>query len=845
MDHRCYHQQTIDTPLTVVIIYRQPSADPGAFITDIDQLLSTTHGHAHLILGDINIDYLDERVSETYQNTISLYNFTNTITIPTRLSKHKSSCLDHILSNSMENEAITGTIQCDISDHLPTFYIAVRNSQSNLPSSTNHIVRHILHDKLSRDLANENWNDILTSGDVDNDYDLFIQKLKSRIDNCTLERDVTKRPGRFKFTKLWITNFLLTKIKKKYNLHRQLSKFPLNTKLKSKYKRVKNELTSELRTAKYNYFKNLFNECSNSSETWKIINTQVLNKPVANTKRLPTKLEAFSNPSLILTTDSQIANELNSYFSNVGKALAQKIPPVNYACELEDYPEVFEFQQTSKPEVLATINSLKDKKAAGIDGISSKIIKLNAAELAAPLCNLINKSIVTQKVPLKMKVARINPLYKKGSPNRCENYRPISILPIFSKITEKIINSQIIKYLEESNILNPVQFGFRKNLGTSDALLSFTNKTLKAFNHGNCVLGIFIDFSKAFDTVDHNILLTKLKTIGFKRSAINWIKNYLSNRKQLTKINDSLSTASTITCGVPQGSVLGSTLFLVYVNDLTQKLKYLTPILYADDTNLFIESKNLNGSIDSINADLETLHNWCNLNKLTINLEKTNYIILKNPQNTFKFKEKSLKINGLPIEYSNDIKFLGIHLDSQMNWNRHISKVLKDFRPFAGLFYRMSQHLSRDILIILYNSFINSKLSYCLEAWGNAPSCYLSKIQVFQNKILRIMNRKAFDTSALPLYNKSKILNIQNLYKFKILIKAHKTFYRIKQDIAINHLITRQTFNNLKIPFYKSKAGQRSLNYQESALWNGLPSHLKHIQQTKLFKQDLKRYLLR
>ena len=442
-----------------------------------------------------------------------------------------------------------------------------------------------------------------------------------------------------------------------------------------------------------------------------------------------------------------------------------------------------------------------------------------------------------------MKIARINPLYKKGNINKCENYRPISVLPIFSKITEKLINFQIMDYLERNNILDSNQFGFRKGIGTRDAIISFTNKTFQAFNKGNCVLGIFIDFSKAFDTIDHDILLLKLKSIGFKSTAIKWIENYLKDRSQRTKINTTLSAPQTIKCGVPQGSVLGSTLFLIYINDLACQLKVLSPILYADDTNLFFESKDLHKQMHSINEDLKILQSWCNQNKLTINFNKTCYILLKNPQNSYHFDEQSLLINGHAINKSDNIKFLGVLIDPQLNWSNHISKLLKDFRPYAGLFFRLSQYLSKDVLLILYNSFINSKLSYCVEAWGNAPDCYLNKIKVFQNRLLRIINKKAYDFSANPLFNLNRILTIKKLYKYKVLIKAHNTFYKTNNNRTITHLTTRQTHINLKIPLFKSKAGQCCLDYQESLLWNRLPVTLRKIVNANSFKNELKRYL--
>jgi potassium voltage-gated channel Eag-related subfamily H protein 8 len=230
----------------------------------------------------------------------------------------------------------------------------------------------------------------------------------------------------------------------------------------AKYKKFKNNLTSELRAAKYAYFKTAFSECSDSSQIWKIINTKVLKKQHSVSQRLPTKLEMLSDTTKTLTSDLDIANEINSYFSNVGKTLAAKITPTDYISDTGNYPNSFEFQQTTKTEILLIIKALKLNKAAGLDSITSRLVKENSEVLATPLSTIINKSIATETIPTAMKIARVNPVYKKGSLNRCGNYRPISILPTFSKITEKVLNSQILGYLESNQILNKNQFGFRK-----------------------------------------------------------------------------------------------------------------------------------------------------------------------------------------------------------------------------------------------------------------------------------------------------------------------------------------------------------------------------------------------
>jgi hypothetical protein len=247
----------------------------------------------------------------------------------------------------------------------------------------------------------------------------------------------------------------------------------------------------------------------------------------------------------------------------------------------------------------------------------------------------------------------------------------------------------IVELLAQTNeILTDMQFGFRKNKSTSSALIELTNNVLKAFNDGKCVLGVFLDFSKAFDTLDFKVLKRKLHNLNFNELAVNWIINFLTNRKQLTIINETYSEPLYLKCGVPQGSVLGPTLFLIYINDLTQITTLFSPILYADDTNLFLESANLNELVPEINNELCLIQNWCKQNKLTINVEKTNFVILKNFQNKFKFETDSIKMFGKTLTQKDTIKFLGVHLDCHLNWKTHINNLLTQLRPSTGLLYK-------------------------------------------------------------------------------------------------------------------------------------------------------------
>lgn len=839
-----HSQASKSSHFRLTVIYRQPGASStDAFLSDLEAYISHDSS-PHIVVGDINIDTLDMNVSDTYSTTISTYAFYNAITLPTRISSSRASCLDHILLNFSCINGKSGTIESDLSDHLPTFVTFQLNCSNRTNIVSDDMYRTINYSKLVSKINSFCWLKLFDdSQNCEVNYDIFITRLKFLIESCsqTIENN---RPSKKFAQKPWITEHLLTQIKKKYALHKRVKKAPLNKKILKRYNAFRNNLNADLRTAKYDYFKAFISNC-NSSQLWVLINEQT-GKAKLNKRCFSSKLYSIEDSETMLDSNMDIANNFNLYFSTIAQKLASNFTNSNsdtYSMLTNITKEEFHLKKTDESQIIEIIEKLDSKKAIGLDNIPTKLIKFCKISLSTPLAYLFNKSIEEKIVPAQIKTAKILPFYKKGSHDRCENYRPISILPIFSKILEKIVNNQILNFLESKNLISKNQYGFRKNLSTADAVVKFKNNTLEAFNNGNCVLGIFIDFSKAFDTINHNILLAKMRKLGFSESTVSWVANYLSNRSHSTLVNATLSSSRSVTCGVPQGSVLGPTLFLIYINDLAQQFKLFNPIFYADDTNLFFESKDLNSHLEAINQDLNSLSIWCNKNKLTINYEKCNYIVLKNYQNPFQILENCILLNKRPINYSNSITFLGVQIDKNLNWSLHISNLLTKLRPLSGLIYRCSEYLPQKILLLIYNSFINSKLNYCAEAWGNAANTHLNKIFIFQKKVMRIMNKKPFDYPSAPLFTKHKVLSIYQIYRFKVLKKAHSFFY--SDNFFPTHSInTRQSFINLPLPHSQTAAGHRRNCYQEVALWNELPIPLRSISNPNEFGRKLRLYLL-
>ena len=615
-------------------------------------------------------------------------------------------------------------------------------------------------------------------------------------------------------------------IRKKDIFFKRQKKFPFSPKLKRVYINQRNLVTTLVKKAKVEFYKNIIAEQNDPRKLWNIIN-EACGKAV-NKAEMPNKL--LTENSQILTNTSDIATEFNKFFTEIGPKLASAIPESLTELNIHKqakYPE-FKLLPVEQSAVLKEIKSLNEHKAEGVDGIPARLVKLSATHIAPVLTHIVNLCIKTNTVPINMKCAKVLPIYKsKGDKKSCNSYRPISILPIYSKIFEKIINAQLQHHLKMECILSHSQFGFQKKKGTTDALIEFANQSFQALNNGNAILGLFLDFSKAFDTINHPILLRKLEHLNFSTDAIDIFNSYLTDRNQRVEIDGIVSDYRTITCGVPQGSILGPTLFLLYINDLANTAPTFKTILFADDTNLFYESRDINRNVNELNSDLNKIGNWCMQNKLTINIEKTNLIVIKNHQNRFKLTE-NICIHDKNIVEISRIKFLGVTIDPSLNWSSHIDNLRSQMYRSLGLIYHASSFLPTDILILLYNCLINSKIIYCIEAWGSAPQTHLNKILMLQKRLVRIIFHKGPMCHSAPLFKKSKILPVNLLYNLRISLLGHKAFHSVNFNPSTPY-ITRHSLSSLPLPSSTSSSGHRQVTYQVAAGWNALPLAIRNI----------------
>ena len=372
-------------------------------------------------------------------------------------------------------------------------------------------------------------------------------------------------------------------------------------------------------------------------------------------------------------------------------------------------------------------------------------------------CSLFNAtkritllSVVQSMFPDALKIARVIPLFKSGDKHVFTNYRPVSLLPQFSKILEKLFNNRLDSFIEKNCILSECQYGFRNSRSTYMALMDLIENICESIDKKKYVMGIFIDLKKAFDTIDHNILLNKLYHYGIRGISNDWIESYLENRKQFVQYDDAISVCKEILCGVPQGSILGPKLFILYINDICNISEIMKFVLFADDTNILCKHENYVSLCELVNVELSKLSKWFSINKLSLNVKKTSYMV---------FGNRHVNNN------THVTKFLGVYIDYRLDWKRHIDHIINKVSKSISIIYRASQKLNETALLMLYNTLILPYLSYCSEVWGRSYITNLNPLFVKQKKFVRIIGRLSKHDHTTPLFLKSKILKLFDLFE--------------------------------------------------------------------------------
>ena len=829
----------------LVCCYRSPSGNFDLFLCQLENLLSGLNEkktHSSYIFGDFNVNLYNSESTSTrkYLDCIFSNNFLPIISRATHFGGLNGTCIDHILTSNVSRVNNNGIIRCNISRHLPVFAVFdydMDNRRAEKPRNRVKVNDFLLQSFI-REFESLNFNFVDVPAETcysyfhenfRNLYDKWFINTKSNSSKCSILRSDWISIGVAKSSDIknqlfddWIRNST------KSNFDKFIS-----------YKRVFDNIKNK---EKFDYYDRCFKSSQQDlKKTWKLING-LLGRKRSN------KLLVFPN--------SDAAHNFNAYFVNVANDLVVKTYGSNDA-NLND-SDFKKYLPKSPDEELCDANFTSEDISEIISKLNNskgtyfapRILKILNPTLSPILAKLFNRCLECGYFPDELKVAKIIPLYKnKGSINEVSNYRPISMLSVFSKIFEKLIHKEFSEFFNRNNLFNDVQFGFRSKHSTMHALINAVENLHEAIDNKSHSLGIFIDFSRAFDTINYDLLLSKLNNYGVRGNFHNLIASYLTGRSQYVSYGGLESSLLKITCGIPQGSVLGPLLFIIFINDIVNVCDLAKYVLFADDLNLFLANRDRDQLYIDANEALYKIYEYCYANRLIMNFDKCCFIEFTSNN----FEQKFLGILNKPFKQVYKCKFLGVFLNNDLSWKDQIAHVITQVSKSCGKLYSLRRIVPTKVLKQVYLSLVQPYLTYCLPLWGSAfNSSQMQALFILQKKCIRIVGRKTEKIDqhfqhTKPIFFRYKILTIFNLYYYFTSTVAMRIMTN-NIPISLFKLFTvSERSGRLILPkFSLSKVKDNSFVFNASKILNYFYEHdiPYHILTAAVFKSRVKKHLL-
>ena len=773
-----------------------------------------------VMLGDFNINLLDKNVKFSWLSKLSPFSLKQLVSLPTRVTEKTSTLIDHIYTNREINMREVRVLETSMSDHYLTYVVRKIGVPPHSGKNKIQFVDYsgLCHSRLNELFRNENWDTVRYSKNVHQMMENFNEIFLSKVNSCVKRREKFVRSN---VLPIWFDDELRENIKKRDSLKK-------NSDWDS-YRKQRNYVTNLVNKKKRSYLSELVKRSKNK-----------------NTKPVWEALNLGHNKKKLCVEESTLdAETLNTHFTTIASKLAEKFTPQSSVASKIDTPPfdgskvvLSNFDRFTPSKICFILKNIEEKKSTGSDNISVKVLKKTLPYIINILCDMFNRILIDAQYPDAWKIARVAPIFKGGERNDPSNYRPISVLPIVSKIFERHINSELNDFLNKKKFMHSLQSGFRAGFSCSTSIHKFVSDTLSCKKQNGFAVALFLDFCKAFDCVDHSILCNKLKSINIFGPSFDLFHSFLSDRVQFVRFNGFCSDPKPISIGVPQGSILAPTLFLIYINDLLKLPLTSSSYAYADDT-VFLANHRDPDTLEHIcNSDLERIHRWSCVNKMTINFKKSHFVCF----NAGKKYQFCLRFNNMLLRSSPTSKLLGFHINENLTWDDHIEHLSTIITKNVNLLKLCRKYLTSFSARQFYFQFIHSQFMHGIQIFSSLCSNRLiEKLHLIQKSALRVVA----NTHYIPfhLIPSADICRSLKILPYPILCKYFRSVYAFKifngqcpdyihdlfQPCFTHRYPKRDTF------LLYTPCGNIESNISKD--FNSLPFSLRHITSLYSFKK--------
>ena len=825
----------------VVGIYRPHSGTIEAFNDELERILCSPLLQNSLVLvaGDMNINLNHDSNSVlNYVTMLNSLNYFSLINNNTRFSNNDTdlhqcrSAIDHIWVN--ENLSYdSAIIEYGLTDHRPCIvhlkYDQISTTEQPLKTIEFRPYKDEYFEFLMWQVSNVDWNSILLLDDPEMSCNRFLNIIDDLY--CLSFPLKIKKVSEKRLQAPWLNQSVKQKIKFKSQC---LKNYKAGIISNETYNPIRNSVNRLVKKAKNEYYERSFDSYKTQPrKAWKLMHD------LMGKENVRSNIDSITVNNEEIVDSKDIAENFIEYFSNVGNQLDSileysELNPCQY---VKQNNNCFYLFPVSKSEIENIVMNLKLTKSS-VHSLPVKLFKKLIPFLLEPLFTIINASFSTGIFPSILKRARLTPVFKSGNKNDRSNYRPISSLHYVSKIFERCMVIRLTKFFFKYDLFSKSQFGFLKGRSTADALVHLTEFIYRGLDQAEHNVNIMIDLKKAFDTVNHKILLQKMFRYGIRGVCLNWFESYLKDRECFTCINSKNSQSRFLNIGVPQGSVIGPILFLIYINDLPNLSDKVITTLYADDTTLTFSGPNSATLIDEVNSHLEKLRMWSNSNRLTINASKTEMLIITNRN----FENNHVILSDEIIQPGVSCKFLGTFLDKNLDFSVHIKNTTTKVARNGGILYRIRDNLNSNARLNFYNSYVLPFLSYNIICWGQTYATHLSPLFLRQKRIIRTLTNSAPRDSTSPLFKKLGLLKLSDIFKFELLkymfVHKNDTIFRVQHDRNLRNR------DSMVSSTHRLTKTQQAVTFSGPKEWNNLPIEIRNANSYNTFKILLKTHFL-